>query len=100
MRLLLTAFFVLSASLSMAQEYWQQAVDYTMDVDVDAQNFQYQGTQKLVYTNNSPETLDKVFYHLYYNAFQPGSDMAVRIQNSPDPNTRFRINIDSLQQLR
>ena len=97
MRLLLTAFFVLSGSLSMAQEYWQQAVDYTMDVDVDAQNFQYQGTQKLIYTNNSPETLDKVFYHLYYNAFQPGSDMAVRIQNSPDPNTRFRINIDSLQ---
>jgi len=37
-----------------ASNYWQQHVDYTMDVDVDVTKFQYKGIQKLVYTNNSP----------------------------------------------
>ena len=59
-----------SAATSMASKstYWQQHVDYKMDIDMDVNNYQYQGTQKLVYTNNSPDTLNKVFYHLYFNA--------------------------------
>ncbi len=69
--------------------YWQQKVDYTMEVDMDVKNFQYQGTQKLVYTNNSPETLKRVYYHLYFNAFQPGSEMDVRLQNIADPDGRM-----------
>lgn len=73
--------------------YWQQHVDYAMNVDVDVENFQYSGTQKLVYTNNSPNTLHKVFYHLYFNAFQPGSEMDMRLQNVPDPDSRMVINI-------
>ena len=44
--------------------YWQQHVEYTMDVDVDVNKYQYKGKQTLVYTNNSPDDLDKVFYHL------------------------------------
>ena len=55
--------------------YWQQHVDYTMEVDMDVETYQYTGSQQLVYTNNSPDTLTRVFYHLYYNAFQPGSEM-------------------------
>ncbi|SDW13823.1 Peptidase family M1 [Lutibacter oricola] len=73
--------------------YWQQHVDYTMNVDVDAENYQYTGTQKLVYTNNSPDVLDKVFYHLYFNAFQPGSEMDLRLQNIVDPDYRMVTNI-------
>ncbi|RTE54816.1 M1 family peptidase [Arenibacter aquaticus] len=69
--------------------YWQQKVDYTMEVDMDVKSFQYQGTQKLVYTNNSPETLNRVYYHLYFNAFQPGSEMDVRLQNIADPDGRM-----------
>jgi len=38
------------------------------------------GIQKLEYTNNSPDKLDRVFFHLYWNAFQPGSEMDVRSQ--------------------
>ncbi|MGC6480520.1 MAG: M1 family metallopeptidase [Flavobacteriaceae bacterium] len=92
--ILFSLFIVCFAS---AQEYWQQAVDYTMEVDVDAPNFRYSGSQELVYTNNSPETLHKVFYHLYYNAFQPGSEMAIRAKTGLDPNHRIRVNIDSLK---
>lgn len=69
--------------------YWQQHVDYTMDIDMDVKNFQYQGKQTLVYTNNSPETLDKVFYHLYFNAFQPESEMNARLQSIKDPDKRM-----------
>ncbi|NAY91701.1 M1 family peptidase [Muricauda sp. JGD-17] len=69
--------------------YWQQHVDYTMDVVMDVKTFQYSGTQKLVYTNNSPDELKRVYYHLYFNAFQPGSDMDVRLQNVKDPDKRM-----------
>jgi len=75
--------------------YWQQHVDYTMDVNVDAKNYQYKGTQQLVYTNNSPDVLNEVFYHLYYNAFQPGSEMDIRLQSIIDPDKRMVTNIGS-----
>ena len=80
----------------LSAQYWQQKVDYTMSVELDAKTANYSGFQKLVYTNNSPEKLSKVFYHLYFNAFQPGSDMAVRLKNGADKNGRFKVNIDSL----
>ena len=67
-----------------------------MSVDLDAESANYSGTQKLIYTNNSPETLSKVFYHLYFNAFQPGSDMAIRLKNGGDKNRRFNVGLDSL----
>tara|TARA_B100000795_G_scaffold269972_1_gene261499 strand:- start:1194 stop:3044 length:1851 start_codon:yes stop_codon:yes gene_type:complete len=77
--------------------YWQQHVAYTMDIDVAANNFQYKGVQKLVYTNNSPDELNKVFYHLYFNAFQPGSQMDVRSLNIKDPDRRVRDRISKLK---
>lgn len=69
--------------------YWQQHVDYTMEVSMDVSNYQYSGTQKLVYTNNSPDVLTKVYYHMYFNAFQPGSEMDIRLQNIKDPDGRM-----------
>jgi hypothetical protein len=74
------------------KNYWQQHVDYTMDIDVDAEKYQFKGTQKLVYTNNSPDELKNVFYHLQFNAFQPGSDMDIRLQHIPDPDSKMAIN--------
>jgi len=56
---------------------------------MDVKNFQYKGTQTLVYTNNSPDTLRKVFYHLYFNAFQPGSEMDARLKTISDPDKRM-----------
>lgn len=69
--------------------YWQQHVDYTMDVAMDVETFQYEGTQKLVYTNNSPDVLNRVYYHLYYNAFQPGSEMDARLSSIKDGDKRM-----------
>ena len=60
--------------------YWQQKVKYVMDIDMNVRANRFTGKQKLEYWNNSPDTLDKVFYHLYWNAFQPGSMMDQRSQ--------------------
>ena len=76
--------------------YWQQHIDYTMNIDVDAENHQYKGTQQVIYTNNSPDDLTKVYYHLYFNAFQPGSQMDVRSLNIKDPDSRVRDRISKL----
>ena len=46
-----------------------------MDINVDVQSNRFTGKQKLDYTNNSPDTLTRVFFHLYWNAFQPNSMM-------------------------
>jgi len=88
--------FALNPFLSLSQNYWQQSVDYKMQVDIDVENYTYSGKQQLKYKNNSPDILKKVFYHLYFNAFKPGSEMSVKINSGKDKNNRFKVNIDSL----
>ncbi len=73
--------------------YWQQHVDYTMDIDMNVKKYRYKGKQTLLYTNNSPDVLHKVFYHLYLNAFQPNSQMDARLQTIQDPDGRMMNNI-------
>ena len=81
----------LGASRLAAQSngYWQQHVDYKMEVAMDVKTYLYQGKQELVYTNNSTDTLRRVFYHLYNNAFQPGSEMDMHLQTVKDPDGRM-----------
>jgi len=96
MRPLLFLLFGLVAFAQPQPGYWQQQVDYTMEVDIDVKTFKYSGTQDLVYTNKSPDTLKQVFYHLYFNAFQPGSEMDVRSRNISDPDSRVGSRIEKL----
>lgn len=77
-------------------EYWQQHVDYKMEIDMNVENYQYSGKQQLKYTNNSPDTLTTVFYHLYFNAFQPGSEMDIRSTTIADPDSRVGNRISNL----
>jgi hypothetical protein len=77
--------------------YWQQHVDYQMEIDMNVNTFQYNGKQKLTYTNNSPDVLNRVYYHLYFNAFQPGSEMDVRSRTIQDPDRRIMDRISKLQ---
>ncbi|MEW7289582.1 M1 family metallopeptidase [Aquimarina sp. 2304DJ70-9] len=96
-KIALALFFVGTSMVAQNNTpYWQQHVDYKMNVDMNVENFQYTGTQELIYTNNSPDTLTQVFYHLYFNAFQPGSEMDVRSQNLPDPDPRVLSRISVL----
>jgi len=83
---------------------WQQHVKYAMNVDVNVNTNQFTGTEKLIYTNNSPDKLPRVFFHLYWNAFQPGSEMDVcsqelgkiLINGRPDWDGRVRDRISKL----
>lgn len=84
---------------SMAQDAgrWQQSCKYFMEIDMDTKKHQFKGTQKLIYYNNSPDELKKVFYHLYFNAFQPGSMMDERSRSLPDPDPRVGSRISKLK---
>ena len=73
--------------------YWQQEVEYVMDVDMDVETNRFTGTQELTYHNNSPDTLHRAFYHLYFNAFQPNSMMDKRSRTIEDPDSRVRDRI-------
>jgi len=95
-KLLLTAVIIITSSTllhAQNQNYWQQSIDYEMDIDMQAADHEFDGRQTVAYTNNSPDTLYKFFYHLYFNAFQPGSMMDVRSRNLPDPDGRVRDRI-------
>lgn len=99
-RLCFTAFLTLAsiyASPIFAQDYrWQQRVEYDMDVELDVKTHLFFGSQKLTYYNNSPDTLTKVYFHLYFNAFQPGSMMDVRSRTISDPDRRIGDRISKL----
>jgi len=94
----LVLFLLIAHSVSYSQDFrWQQRVEYDMDVRLDVKAHHVSGTQKLTYYNNSKDTLTKVYYHLYFNAFQPGSMMDVRSQNIMDPDPRIKDRIGKLK---
>ncbi len=97
LQLLLLALICSFSVFAQRHSYWQQKAEYTMDVNMDVNTNKFDGKQKLVYYNNSPDTLKKVYYHLYFNAFQPGSMMDVRSLNIADPDRRVADRISKLK---
>ncbi|MBD8017241.1 M1 family metallopeptidase [Kaistella pullorum] len=73
--------FIFGLTAAQQGPYYQQFAKYKMDIDVDAPNFTYKGNQTITYTNNSPDELKVVYFHLYWNAFKRGSMMDQRVQN-------------------
>ncbi|MEZ4805180.1 MAG: M1 family aminopeptidase [Bacteroidia bacterium] len=68
--------------------YWQQDVHYTIDANIDDEKEEITGSETLVYYNNSPDQLNTVYFHLYQNAFQPGS-YAHALSEANKVNTSF-----------
>lgn len=79
------------------RNYWQQTISYKMEVRLDVHTDRFTGEQTIKYKNNSPETLDKVYFHLYLNAFQPGSAMDIQSNTLPDADPRIGTDIGKLQ---
>jgi len=86
-----------ATTLSAQPERWQQRINYEMNIDMDAARHQYRGDMRMTYMNNSPDTLNKVFYHLYFNAFQPNSMMDVRSRTIEDADGRVADRISKLK---
>jgi len=97
--------FSVALNVYAQQDRWQQRVHYTMDIAVDAEANRFSGKQKIVYWNNSPDSLRVLFFHLPWNAFQPGSMMDQRSQQlgkktvmgRPDWDQRVRDRISKLK---
>ncbi len=98
MRQLLVGILLIFSGAVYAQNYWQQEVAYEMYIDMNVETNQFSGNQKLTYTNHSPDTLTNVFYHLYFNAFQPNSMMDARSRTIEDPDRRVGSRILKLKE--
>ena len=97
MQMLMFKFFFFLFLVSFnSYSYWQQKVEYKIIIDFDHKNHQFLGKQNLKYFNNSKDTINKVYFHLYFNAFQPGSMMDVRSRSLPDPDRRVMDRISKL----
>lgn len=70
--------FVMVLQLSAQSERWQQQIDYKIKATLDVNTNNLKGTEDIIYTNHSTDTLKKVYFHLYWNAFQPNSSMDQR----------------------
>ena len=97
MQMLMFKFFFFLFLVSFnSYSYWQQRVEYKIHIDFDHKSHQFLGEQNLKYFNNSNDTINKVYFHLYFNAFQPGSMMDVRSRSLPDPDRRVMDRISKL----
>lgn len=100
MKILFSITMFLNIVNIFAQE-WQQHTDYKMDISVDTKNYSYDGKMDFTYYNNSPYELKELYFHLYFNAFRPGSVMDQRLYSIKDPDTRMvRIGKDGLKHSR
>jgi hypothetical protein len=84
---LLTA-LAFAPALHAQCDRWQQRIRCELDVDLDVYSHRFSGTERLTYSNNSPDTLAELYFHLYFNAFKPGSEMDIRSRTIADPDGR------------
>ena len=90
-------FFLVTELLNGQPDRWQLRVNYLMNISLDDKIHMISGDQELTIFNTSPDTLKKLYYHLYFNAFQPGSDMDIRSRTIIDPDKRIGGRIATLK---
>jgi hypothetical protein len=78
--LFLASFFVLTIFSSYAQSYWQQEVNYKIQVKLDDVNHMLSGYEEFEYINNSPNSLDRIYIHLWPNAYRNGNSALAKQQ--------------------
>jgi len=61
---------ILFVSLKSTAQYWQQKVDFTIDVTLNDKEKTLNGFEKIIYTNNSHDTLTYIWFHLWPNAYK------------------------------
>ena len=66
-----------AASGAPGHRYWQQQVDYDIDVTLDDERQRISGSERITYRNNSPDTLEYLWLQLDANIFAPDSRAAL-----------------------
>ncbi|MBT4783833.1 MAG: hypothetical protein HOO21_00635, partial [Candidatus Marinimicrobia bacterium] len=92
MKYLVVCFFVLSITFVHSQDYFQQKVDYDITVKLDDNNHTLSAFEKIIYTNNSPDELSFLWFHIWPNAYKNDSTAYAK---QAGPNSKF-ANSDSL----
>jgi hypothetical protein len=62
--------FILLQVHSQQASYWQQQVNYIMDVSLNDKEHTLEGFAKMEYYNNSPDTLFFIWFHVWPNAYK------------------------------
>jgi hypothetical protein len=70
MKKIILLLLCLTAQFLQAQPYWQQKVDYKMSVKLNPNDNTLDGFARILYSNNSPDTLRFIWFHLWPNAYR------------------------------
>ena len=97
MKQVLKFIFVFSfVSIGTAQSYWQQEVNYTIVARLDDKKHEISAFEVFEYVNNSPNSLDKIYIHLWPNAYRNGNTALAR-QQYKDGKNILRFGNDSIK---
>ena len=86
----------LFGQVSIRQSNWQQRCDYYLDVSLNDIEHSLTGTGRYVYTNNSPDALDTLIFHIWPNAYKDDQTDFAR-QQLLNGSKKFHFADDSLR---
>ncbi|MEJ2544373.1 MAG: hypothetical protein P8Y99_09935, partial [Calditrichaceae bacterium] len=103
--LLLIIIIALTTRFLFADAYFQQEVEYKINVTLNPDTKTYAGTEYIHYKNNSPDVLDYIWIHLYPNAYKDESTPFAKQQNLrrsrsfhfSDKSERGYLNLESVK---
>lgn len=78
------------------KNYWQNSSDYFIKVNVDVEKKIISGTEKIVYTNNSPDSIKTMVIRLYQDVFKKGANRNALADVNP-LDIHDGVNISNLQ---
>ena len=73
MKNILILFLIFISHNLNAQDYFQQEVNYTINVELNDENHTLEGDIYIDYTNNSPDKLGFIWFHIWPNAYKNNS---------------------------
>jgi len=79
-----------TASGAPGHKYWQQQVNYDIEIKLDDKNQQLTGSETLSYQNNSPDTLRYIWLQLDQNKLTRGSDAKLSKATAPLNKVTYR----------
>lgn len=95
MKNLFFAFLLISVSVQ-AQDYWQQEVNYKINVALDDKTHTLRGFEEFEYINNSPDILNRIYIHIWPNAYKDKNTALAR-QQYKDGNQDLTYGSDDLK---
>ena len=80
MKLFIPFLFVFLAFKATSQNYFQQEVNYDINVALDDKLHELNADITMEYTNNSPDALNFIWMHLWPNAYKNGKTALAKQQ--------------------